>query len=345
MIRPTRFRGWKRRVYPSTTTGDGSSGAGAWTMCRRCLFLALVLGGLAGRAAPAQGVTGARQLAIAINGQPLGNYLSMALPDTMFVTVQPRDSLGNPVAVSGFAVQVWDQSVFLPAGSLVERTRAVARFVPRKRGQTAFQVQCSGLRQWIRVEVGPSVLAVTPQRTAPPTPPASPKDADEYATPTAGGRVSYAAYEHTFHQQTTFDAKNGFVVEGYLGRDFDNGVVLVGGVGFGLLQADSLTVPVTAHLWELFFRMDYRFLAGRQVRPVVSAGGGAYRIRTGGDGSGIWNTSLFWMLGAGGDVVVSRKLIVEVRATTQLLEEINSGHLNGHVGNLFLIGAGVRYQF
>jgi outer membrane protein with beta-barrel domain len=341
MIRPTRFRGWK-----PTPAGDESSAEGPRTLCRWCLILGLGLGALAGRAAPAQGVTAARQLVIEVGGQPLGNYLSMALPDTMVVTVQPRDSLGNPVAVTGFEVQVWDRSVFLPAGTMVERTRALARFVPRKRGQTAIQIQCSGLRQWIRVEVGPSVLAVTPQRTAPPTPPApaTSHPADEYAMPVAGGRVSYAAYEHTFHQQTSFDTKNGFVVEGSLGRDFDNGVVLVGGAGFGLLRADSLTVPVTVHLLEVFFRLDYRFMAGRRVSPVVSAGGGAYRIRTGGTGSGIWNTSLFWTLGAGGDVAVTRKMTVELRATTQLLEEINSGHLNGHVGNLFLVGAGVRFQ-
>jgi opacity protein-like surface antigen len=112
-----------------------------------------------------------------------------------------------------------------------------------------------------------------------------------------------------------------------------------------LLQADSLTVPVTAHLWQVYFRLDYDFLEGKQVSPVVSAGGGAYRIRTGGDGSGIWNTSLYWMLGAGLDVSLSPKMTIEVRATTQLLEEINSGRLNGHVGNLFVVGAGFRFEF
>jgi hypothetical protein len=303
-------------------------------------------------ATAAQGVTGgglhtgARQLVIEVIGQLLGTYLSMAIPDTLVVTVHPRDSLGNSMAVTGFEVQVWDQAVLGAAGSMVEATRAVARFVPRRRGQTTIQIRSSGLRQWIRVEVGEAALAVVPLRNAPvPAPAAAQRGARQYSTPTAGGRVSYAAYEHTFHQQTTFDAKNGFVVEAYLGRDFGYGLVLVGGVGFGMLQADSLTGSVIAHLWEAYFRLDYDFLEGKQVSPVVSAGGGAYRLRTGGDGSGIWNTSLYWMLGAGVDVRLSPKLSIEVRATTQQLEEINSGHLNGHVGNLLVIGAGLRFQF
>jgi hypothetical protein len=320
---------------------------GARNLVIRAGLLALALGCLAGSGA-AQGVSGVgltrakgQQLVIEVNGQTLVNYLSMALPDTVVVTVNPRDSLGNPLAVTGFEVQVWDQSVLLPAGSSVEATRAVARFVPRKRGQTTIQIRSSGVRQWIRVEVGPTILAVVPLRNAPA--PAQP-GARRVSTPTAGGRVSFAAYEHTFNQQTTFDAKNGFVAEAYLGRDFFYGTVLVGGVGFGLLQADSLNVSVTAHLLEAYFRVDYVFLEGK-VSPVVSAGGGAYRLRTGGEGSGIWNTSLYWMLGMGVDVTLSPKMSIEFRATTQQLEEVNSGSLNGHVGNLLVIGAGLRFRF
>ncbi|MGH7614706.1 MAG: hypothetical protein ACREMW_11790 [Gemmatimonadales bacterium] len=312
--------------------------------------LALALGGFAGAGAAAQGVSGVgftrgtagQYLWIEINGKKLDNYLSMALPDTVVVTVNPRDSAHNPMPVTGFEVQVWDPTVLGAVGSVVEPTRAIARFVPRKRGQTTIQIRASGLRQWVRVELGQSALGIVPLRNAP----GAPRGAkDPYSSPTAGGRVSYAAYEHTFHQQRTFDARNGFVVEGYFGRDFGYGVVLVGGLGFGLLQADSLTVAVTAHLLEAFFRLDYTILDGGRVSPVVSVGGGAYRIRTGGDGSGIWNTSLFWMLSAGLDVAASRAMTVEIRATTQLLEEINSGRLNGHVGNLLVIGAGVRFQF
>jgi hypothetical protein len=81
------------------------------------------------------------------------------------------------------------------------------------------------------------------------------------------------------------------------------------------------------------------------VRPVVSLGGGAYRIRTGGGGAGSWNTSLSWMLGGGVDVALSPKMIGELRIATNFQEELNSVHQNGHVGNLLVIGGGVRYNF
>ena len=167
----------------------------------RAAVLALLLGGLAGSGAAAQGVSGvaltgatAPHLWIEVNGRKLDNHLSMALPDTMVVTVNPRDSLGNLMAVTGFEAQVWDQAVLGSLGWIVEPTRAIARFVPRKRGQTTIQIRASGLRQWIRVEVGRTTLAVAPLRNAP----AAQGARDAYSTPTAGGRVSYAAYEHTF---------------------------------------------------------------------------------------------------------------------------------------------------
>jgi hypothetical protein len=101
---------------------------------------------------------------------------------------------------------------------------------------------------------------------------------------------------------------------------------------------------VTAQVLETYFRLDYSVFTLKQFDVVASAGGGAYRVRTGGDGSGIWNTSLYWMLGFGADLKVSPRLTLEGRMTVQELEELNSGHNNGHVGNLEVFGAGVRFQ-
>jgi hypothetical protein len=51
------------------------------------------------------------------------------------------------------------------------------------------------------------------------------------------------------------------------------------------------------------------------------------------------------MLGAGADVALSPKMTGELRVTTNLQEELNSTHQNGHVGNLLVLGAGLRMQF
>jgi hypothetical protein len=200
----------------------------------------------------------------------------------------------------------------------------------------------SGTRQWVLVELTRTVLSISPAQAAQPGAAYYPG----MASWTAGGRLSVALYSYTFLNQTAIDGKSGFIGEGYIGRDFGSGLSLVFGLGFGVLKADSLGVSVNASLIESYFRADYAFLRQSKVRPVLSVGGGGFRIRTGGrPPPGIWNTSLYWMAGGGVDFTVGPKMIGEVRITTQQLEEVTSKHVNGHVGNLLVIGAGLRFQF
>ena len=249
--------------------------------------------------------------------------------------------MGRPIPLVGFQAQPADPGVLVAVGTTFEGNRAVTRFVPRQRGQTTIQVKASGIKQWIQVDVAERALGVVPVAA----PPERGAGGNSFATPVAGARLSYARYEYTFNQQTAFQGDAGFIGEVYAGLAYWYGVTMVGGFGFGILGADSSGSPVNAQMMQLFFRIDYAFLSGKQVRPVVSVGGGAYRIRTGGDGSGLWNTSLSWMLGAGADVTLSPKLVGELRISTNFQEEINSAHQNGHVGNLLVIGAGVRFEF
>ena len=283
--------------------------------------------------------SGGWRLAIEFNGQPLAGGSVVALPDTLTLTVTPTDAVGRPIPLVGYAALPKDQGVLLPVGTTIEGKRAVTRFVPRKRGRTTLEIKASGQRQWVQVEVAERALGVAPID-------APPEEAGEpFASPVAGVRFSYARYEYTFNQQSAIKGDAGFIGEVYGGLDYWYGVTMVGGFAFGILGADSSGSPVNAQVMQLFFRLDYEFLSGKMVRPVVSVGGGAYRIRTGGDGAGIWNTSLSWALGAGADVTLGPKLTGELRITTNLQEEINSAHQNGHVGNLLVIGGGVRYHF
>jgi len=283
---------------------------------------------------------GGWRLEIAFNGKPLAGGSVIALPDTLVLTVLPQDARGQPIPLVGYEVNVADQNVLVPVGSDIQGRQGTTKFVPRKRGQTTLEVRASGIKQWVRIDVAERALGVAPAEAPPQR-----QNGRSFASPVAGARLSYAVYEYTFNQQTTFNGDAGFVGELYAGLEYWYGVTLVGGFGFGILGADSSGSPVNAQVMQLFFRMDYAFLSGKTVRPVVSAGGGAYRIRTGGDGAGIWNTSLSWMLGAGADVTISPRLVGELRITTNLHEEINSAHQNGHVGNMLGFGGGVRYNF
>ena len=285
--------------------------------------------------------SGGWRLAIEFNGQPLAGGSVVALPDTVNLAVTLTDASGRPIPLVNFQAQPEDPRVLVPVGTTLEGNRAVTRFVPRQRGQTTLQVKASGIKQWIRVDVAERALGVQPLVA----PPEKSVGGNSFARAVAGARFSYARYEYTFNQQTAFQGDAGFIGEVYAGLDYWYGVTMVGGFGFGVLGADSAGSPVNAQVMQLFFRVDYAFLSGKVVRPVVSFGGGAYRIRTGGDGSGLWNTSLSWMLGAGADVKLSPKLTGELRISTNLQEEINSAHQNGHVGNLLVAGAGLRFKF
>jgi hypothetical protein len=95
----------------------------------------------------------------------------------------------------------------------------------------------------------------------------------------------------------------------------------------------------------MYVRADYVLARAQKVRPVVSFGVGAYRIRTGGTNPGIWNTSFQFLAGGGVDINVGPTTVAELRLSTQQLFEMTSSHVNGYVGSLWLLGAGIRARF
>ena len=306
------------------------------------LLLGFLFGGRVAAQEPAAPQVRAANLVISYNGQPITDWLTIqGVPDSLTLTIVPQDSLGNVVPITGFEIEVWDPNVLGVLGTEVQASQVVVRLQPRRRGQTTIQIRMSGTRQWVLVGLRETVLAISPGQAQQP----GAEYAPGMATWTAGGRLNVALYSYTFLNQTAIDGKAGFIGEGYIGRDFGSGLTLVFGLGFGVLSADSLGVSVNASLIESYFRADYAFLRQSKVRPVLSAGGGGFRIRTGGTNPGIWNTSLYWMVGGGADFTVGPKMNAEVRVTTQQLEEVTSSLVNGHVGNLLVIGAGLRFQF
>jgi hypothetical protein len=163
---------------------------------------------------------------------------------------------------------------------------------------------------------------------------------------TAGGRVSAGLYSYSFNNNTVFDGQYGVVFEGYGGMEFPSGLELVAGMGFGILGADSSGTLVKPKMIEGYVRADYPLMPLRKVRPVLSAGVGIYQIRTGStNGPGIWNASFQFLAGGGVDITVGPTTVAELRLSTQQLFEMTSSHINGYVGSLWLLGAGLRARF
>jgi hypothetical protein len=288
----------------------------------------------------------ASDLILELDGKPLTNWVIVGESDSLVLTVRARDSLGNAVPIWGFEAQVWDSDVLQLLGMEVQPSQAVVRMLPRRRGRTTIALRCSGVRQWVLAEYRGKEVAVSPGQTqAPGQKPVKPQGPG-MSWWTVGGRLDVAFYNYSFNNDTTFAGRAGVVAEAFGGREWSSGLELVGGLGFGIVQADSIATSVTASVIQAYVRADYAFMKQKQtkVRPVISLGGGAYRIRTGSTGAGIWNTSIYWMAGAGADMTMSPRVTGEARLMYEDLWEENSSFVNGHVGHLIKLTVGARLK-
>jgi hypothetical protein len=294
---------------------------------------------LAGQQQPAPAERAAK-LVLEHNGVPITDWLILKPGDTLALTIKAQDALGNPVPISGFEIWVWDPNVLGVSGQDVGQSEAVVRFQSRNRGQTTIQIRASGVRQWVLVHLTETALAISPGQEQ------APGVAPNRMGYTAGGRVSGGLYRYSFNNNTIFKGQYGLVAEGYGGLEFPSGLQLVGGLGFGLLGADSLGTLVKPSMLELYVRADYPLSRPQKWRPVISVGTGLYQIRTGStNGPGIWNASFQFMAGGGVDITVGPKTVAELRLSTQQLFELTSSHVNGYVGALYLLGVGIRARF
>jgi hypothetical protein len=296
-----------------------------------------VVPALAAQQAPAAQERAAR-LVFEQNGTAIVGGVVLKPTDSLVLTIRAVDSLGNTVPLTGFEVWVWDPRVLGLVTQEVGVSAAVVRFQSRRRGETTIQFRASGVREWVRVQLTETVLTFTPGQAAPPGAPSR-------VGWTVGGRLSGGLYRYSFNNTTLFTGRYGFVAEGYGGLEFPSGLELVGGLGLGLLGADSLGTSVSPQLIEGYVRADYALSQQQKVRPVLSGGVGLYRVRTGGNGSGIWNTSFEFLAGGGVDITVGPTTVAELRLSTQQMFEMNSSHVNGYVGSLWLLGGGIRVRF
>jgi hypothetical protein len=309
--------------------------------CAVTLLCAAALMGsrLAAQQQPVPGEERAARLVLEHSGIPITDWLVLKPTDTLTLTIKAQDSLGNAVPISAFEIWVWDPNVLGVLGQDVGQSEVTVRFQSRNRGQTTIQIRASGVRQWILVHLTQTALAISPGQEA------APGVAPNRLGWTAGGRLSGGLYRYSFNNNTLFKGQFGVVAEVYGGMEFPSGLELVGGFGLGILGADSLGTLVKPKMAELYVRADYALRRAQKVKPVISVGTGLYRIRTGTANQGIWNASFQFMAGGGVDITVGPTTVAELRLSTQQLFEMTSSHVNGYVGSLWLLGAGLRARF
>jgi hypothetical protein len=157
-----------------------------------------------------------------------------------------------------------------------------------------------------------------------------------------GARGSWTGFTYAFAQLPYIRGRPGVRAEFFAGRAFTPQfrAELVGSLG--TLNADTALVQRSVNLKQAYLRAEYTFATDAQVMPVVSLGGGFFRILSDDPRHFVYHNSLFWLIGAGADISISSRVVGEVRFETQQLNEMTSSIVNGHVGALTIVEAGIR---
>ena len=245
--------------------------------------------------------------------------LSLTTRDTVSLRVVTRDRFGNQAVQTNLRVTILGGAVGLrdtrgtAAGSVV--------LMPRRSGVATLSLQASGLARSIPIDV---VLPAATRGWI------------------VDGRVGGAAFNYGFKAVPGVSGKPGFRGEMAVGRLVGPAVRVETGLGFGVLRADAPGGGVTVALYQGLVRGEYAFGTGGNLVPVLSLGGGVYRIKSTDQRNVVYHTSLFWMVGGGIDYTLGPRTNGVIRIVRQQLYEANSKFANGAVGALTVVEVGVR---
>jgi Big-like domain-containing protein len=318
-----RFAGTNAQVAPAATATD-SAGEARTTVTLGDRAGPVVVAASVGRvtrtvnffatAGPAQA------LALESQGHAV-DRLALATLDPVTLRVTARDAWGNEAQLSGLAAGVAGGAARLrnlkgaaaPSGTLV--------LEPRRTGRATLTVSASGLTDTLPLEV---ILPVV--------------RSGWLWEARAGG----AAFNYGFKARPGVDGRPGFRGEVMVGRRIVPGLRVAGGVGLGVLRAQAGPASLAVGLMQGMVRGEYSLSQRWGVVPVLSLGGGMYRVKSTDPGNMVYHTSIFWLIGAGVDYPLAPRVQGELRLERQQLYEANSPHVNGAVGALTVIEVGAR---
>jgi hypothetical protein len=261
------------------------------------------------------------EVLIAERGGAQVTRLDFTTRDSVSLRVVTRDHFGNEAAQSNLRVQMFGGAAAL------RETRATAAgtvvLLPRRNGTATLQLQSSGLVTTVPITV---LLPVALSGWI------------------YDARLGGAAFNYGFKAVPGVSGKPGFRAEVAAGRLFGPSLRVEAGLGIGMLRADSPppTGNVTVVLYQGLVRGEYAFATSGNLTPVLSLGGGVYRIKSTDPANVVYHTSLFWMFGAGVDYALGYRLVGMARLERQQLVEANSKYVNGSVGAVTLLEVGLR---
>jgi hypothetical protein len=318
-----RFTGTNASVTPAATPTD-SAGMARVTVTLGDRIGPVVIAASVGRvtrtvnffatAGPAQA------LALESGGRVV-DRLALTTLDPVTLRVVARDAWGNEAQLNGLTASVAGGAARLrnlkgaaaPSGTIV--------LEPRRSGSASLAVNASGLSAMLPLAV---TLPVVPTGWV------------------YGARVGGAAFNYGFKSRPGVDGRPGFRGELMLGRRLSPVLRVEGGLGLGVLRAQDGAASLAVGLLQGLVRGEYALSQHWGVVPVVSLGGGLYRVKSTDRTNEVYHTSIFWLIGAGVDYPLAPRVQGELRLERQQLYEANSSHVNGAVGALTIFEIGAR---
>jgi hypothetical protein len=262
----------------------------------------------------------ARSLVIESQGKGI-DRLDLATRDPVTLRAVARDEYGNEALLTGLAASIAGSAAGLRNLRGAATAPGTIVVEPRRGGSASLAVTASGLSTTLPLQV---TLPVA-------------RSGWVY-----GARAGGAAFNYDYKGTPGVNGRPGVRGELLVGRRIVPGLRLEGGVGLGVLRARAGTASLAVPLFQGLVRGEYELTRNTAAVPVLSLGGGLYRVKSTDPTNRVYHTSLFWLIGAGVDYPLGPRLQGELRLERQQLYEANSSHLNGSVGALTLLEIGVR---
>jgi Big-like domain-containing protein len=266
----------------------------------------------------------AQTLVLMHDGRPIDS-LSIATPVSVTVRMLARDAWGNEAILTGQTAAVHGAAAALRNLRGIATAPGTVVLEPRRSGRATLEVSATGEGQRLSARIPVQVTLPGVQGGW-----------------VYGARAGGAAFTYGFKSNPTIDGRAGFRTELMVGRDVAPGLRVLGGLGLGVVRAQAGRANVAVGLIQGLVRGEFELTRNTSVVPVLTLGGGAYRLKSTDQASVVYHTSLFWLAGAGIDFPLGASVMGGLRLERQQLYEANSIYSKGSVGALTLLELGVR---
>lgn len=258
------------------------------------------------------------ELVVERGDAPVVGGASIRSRDTVVLRVVALDAYGNRTTLENFSATTSGRAVALRSAEARDSI-GIIKLEPRRNGAGTIDVSASGLRVGVAVDV------------ALPAAPGGP-----WAIGFRGGWLGANTPWLAVANLTGISGPEGSV---FGRRALASGFSVALGGEVGSLSLDrSTTGSVSATLLEGYLRVEWALVPRGPVSPVVSLGGGGYRVKSSDDGQTVYHTNVFWSGGVGFDIELSPTVTAEARFERHWLTDSGVGH----VGTLWPLEAGFR---